>query len=190
MVGYRLFGILLIVIGISSENLSRIENGLVYQDKQVSREDVKNYLQPILYQKLLQQYGDSAVIQQAKTVVSEYLVDSLLDSAQSPAEPIRSETFARQNVASNGTTVVATTRRPLFGGSRPSQAHVIGQVDQIIQNVNGGNITGIVDQALRIRAPAPVQQLVNGIMNLVLCNPFNRLWNRCAGGGGIFDGRR
>ncbi|ODN06086.1 Signal peptidase complex subunit 3, partial [Orchesella cincta] len=150
---------------VGNEHLIGGENGLTYQNQQVSREDVKAYLQPILYQKLLRQHGDSAVIQQTKTVVSEYLVESLLDSAQRPAEPVRSEEFARQN--NNGTTAGATTRRPLFGNlTRPSEAHVIGQVDQIIQNVNVGNITGIVDQALRIRAPAPVQQLVNSIMNL------------------------
>lgn len=120
------------------------------------------------------------------------MADSLIESIDSPH---RSEAYARQ--LSNITSVLnpsgVLSGVPLIPGltgnrTGPSQAHVLGQVDRIIQNVNDYNITGIVDQAMLIRAPPPVRMLVNGILNLALCNPFNRLWNRCAGGGGLLGG--
>lgn len=126
------------------------------------------------------------------------MADSLVDSIKNP-QPVegqqeKAEPEQRPSLkqATNRPSIGSGISSLLPGGirnltrPRPSQAHVLGQVDSIIQNVNGANITGIVDQALLIRAPAPVRQLVNSILGLALCNPFNRLWNRCAGGGSIF----
>ncbi len=126
------------------------------------------------------------------------MASSLIDSINTP-QPEQAEKAEPEQRPS----LKQATSRPSFGSGissllpggirnltrpRPSQAHVLGQVDSIIQNVNGANITGIVDQALLIRAPAPVRQLVNSILGLALCNPLNRLWNRCAGGGSLIFG--
>lgn len=123
------------------------------------------------------------------------MADSLVDSIKKP-QPSQEKVVGEQRPS-----LKQATSRPSLGSGisnllpggirnltrpRPSQAHVLGQVNQIINNVNGANITGIVDQALLIRAPAPVRQLVNSILGLALCNPFNRLWNQCAGGGSLF----
>jgi hypothetical protein len=40
-------------------------------------------------------------------------------------------------------------------------------VSMILESVQKGNITGIVDHALSIRAPPPVREMVNMIMNTI-----------------------
>lgn len=45
-----------------------------------------------------------------------------------------------------GSTIVQAVSGATGNRTRPSQQHVLNQVDSILQNVNGANITGIVDQ--------------------------------------------
>lgn len=87
-----------------------------------------------------------------------------------------------QIVYLQATTPTTLTQRPLTSPRpTPSQEHVYNQVHKILDNVAVGNITGIVDQALGIRAPMPTRNFVNGILNTVFCNPINRLLGRCRG---------
>ena len=73
------------------------------------------------------------------------------------------------------------TTQPTTRRSRPTvdPNHVYQQVDKILGNVATGNIVGIVDESLGIRAPTPVRNFVTGILKVIFCNPIDRLLGRC-----------
>lgn len=81
-------------------------------------------------------------------------------------------------------TAAAVTAAPTVPTTRRTRAtvdpnHVYGQVDKILGNVATGNIVGIVDESLAIRAPTPVRNFVTGILKVIFCNPIDRLLGRC-----------
>lgn len=81
MISYNFSGVLLIatVIGVVSNvngaSLDVPDKGrgplVTVQQRPVTLQDFKEYLQPIIYNKLLRPSADSPVVQQAKAVVSE-----------------------------------------------------------------------------------------------------------------------
>lgn len=75
---------------------------------------------------------------------------------------------------------VTSTSAPIVNAPTVDPIHHLNQVDKILGNVANGNIVGIVDESLAIRAPAPVRQLVTNIMKVIFCNPIDRLFRRCA----------
>jgi len=82
---------------------------------------------------------------------------------------------AIQGVTKAPVNVTSSTRRP-----SPSQQHVLSQVNKIVGNSYQLNITGIVDESLRVAPVAvPVRNLVNGILNVVFCSTFEFFSPRC-----------
>lgn len=57
--------------------------------------------------------------------------------------------------------------------------HLFSTISQVIRNSNTRNVTGIVDQSLRIATPAPIREFVTGLLNVVYCNSIRRLLGRC-----------
>jgi len=57
--------------------------------------------------------------------------------------------------------------------------HLFSTITSVIRNSNTRNVTGIVDQSLRIATPAPIREFVTGILNVVYCNSIRRLLGRC-----------
>lgn len=120
---------------------------------------------------------NSSAPQEENTVVPIIIV-----STSKPVENVpTTQTVAATTTTKITTTTMRTTPMPSVTVSTVSPEHVLNQVDKILQNVSRGNVTGIVDQSLGIRAPMPVRNLVNGIMKLVFCDPISRLFGRCRG---------
>jgi hypothetical protein len=57
--------------------------------------------------------------------------------------------------------------------------YLFSQISKVIINSGTRNVTGIVDEALKIGTPAPVRELVNGILGVAYCNGIRRLLGRC-----------
>lgn len=57
--------------------------------------------------------------------------------------------------------------------------HLFATISQVIRNSNSRNVTGIVDESLRIATPAPIREFVTGILSVVYCNGIRRLLGRC-----------
>ncbi|CAG7820174.1 unnamed protein product [Allacma fusca] len=72
-----------------------------------------------------------------------------------------------------------TTSRPRRTRPTVDPNHVYQQVDKILGSVASGNIVGIVDESLAIRAPTPVRNFVTGILKVIFCNPVDRIFGRC-----------
>jgi len=107
-------------------------------------------------------------------------------SAEEDFDEESEESDVNQNQASssgNNATAVAVASTNVNGTvsntTVPTNNRVIGQVDNIITNVQRLNITGIVDQSLGIRNNTEIRKFVNGIIHTVFCNPFLANFNNC-----------
>lgn len=67
----------------------------------------------------------------------------------------------------------------LGGGPQNNNNHLFSQISKVVINSATRNVTGIVDEALKIGTPAPVRDLVNGILGVAYCNSIRRLLGRC-----------
>ncbi|CAL8134992.1 unnamed protein product [Orchesella dallaii] len=86
-------------------------------------------------------------------------------AAPTPGLPVAPT--SKQQAPSNVTTI---------GGNNN---HLFNTITSVIMNSNRRNVTGIVDQSLRIATPAPIREFVTGILNVVYCNGIRRLLGRC-----------
>lgn len=67
----------------------------------------------------------------------------------------------------------------IVSGAGGNDNHLFTQISKVIVNSATRNVTGIVDEALKIGTPQPVRELVNGILGVAYCNGIRRLLGRC-----------
>jgi hypothetical protein len=97
-----------------------------------------------------------------------------------PVTSILQPTTAPIYVPINATQQQGTTQGQLVSGAMDgNNNHLFSQVSKVVGNSVTGNVTGIVDEALKIGTPAPVRDLVNGILGVAYCNGIRRLLGRC-----------
>lgn len=70
-------------------------------------------------------------------------------------------------------------QQTMMNGVTNNDNHLFNQVSKVVTNSLTRNVTGIVDEALKIGTPAPVRDLVNGILGVAYCNGIRRLLGRC-----------
>jgi len=85
------------------------------------------------------------------------------------------------NVTSTAAPAVKATAAPAMTQTQAmnNENHLFNQISSVIVNSNRRNVSGIVDAALSIGTPAPVRDLVNGILGVAYCNGIRRLLGRC-----------
>jgi len=100
--------------------------------------------------------------------------------AQAPAAAASQPTYLQGGAAGaplQGAAPQGPGGAPINVGSNNN--HLFSTISSVIRNSNTRNVTGIVDQSLRIATPAPIREFVTGILGVVYCNGIRRLLGRC-----------
>jgi hypothetical protein len=124
----------------------------------------------------------------------QYVYVPVATAVVQPIETTKAPTALKSDI--NSTTTTNATSSAAVAAAAPTAApsnslvgsasqtmnndnHLFSMISQVIRNSNSRNVSGIVNAALSIGTPAPVRDLVNGIIGVAYCNGIRRLLGRC-----------
>lgn len=112
------------------------------------------------------------------------LLSTATTGAQSTAPAVTASILPLPGISLGGLTPSSNAQTTGTGGGNVTVVggnnnHLLSTISSVIMNSGRRNVTGIVDESLRIATPAPIREFVTGILGVVYCNSIRRLLGRC-----------